>query len=163
MPTYRIIRALRRNILFLVLWPLLLILAGCGAAAGNTDGTTAPAGSADPQLAGTSWTLVELGDPGAPTAVLPDNRPTLTFDAQTAGGSTGCNEYGADYSIDGTQLNFGAIVQTERACLAAGVMEQEARYTALLGAVESFTLTDDRLVLSGSVGVLVFEAGNPAA
>lgn len=90
---------------------------------------------------------------------MSDARPTIAFDEQTATGSTGCNEYGTDYTIDGTALTVTAIVQTEMACLAAGVMEQEARYTALLGAVESFTLTNDRLTLTAPEGILVFERG----
>jgi heat shock protein HslJ len=136
------------------------VLAACGtSAAGDNPPVIPPSAAADPQLAGTDWTLIELGDPAAPTPALSDARPTIAFDEQTATGSTGCNEYGTDYTIDGTALTVTAIVQTEMACLDAGVMEQEARYTALLGAVESFTLTNDRLTLTAPEGVLVFERG----
>jgi heat shock protein HslJ len=34
-----------------------------------------------------------------PTMVT-DARPTIAFDEQTATGSTGCNEYGTDYTIE---------------------------------------------------------------
>jgi heat shock protein HslJ len=153
-------QAIRQLTRFLVVWPVLVVLAACGTSAAGENPPAAPTSvAADPQLAGTNWILIELGDPAAPTPALSDARPTIAFDEQTATGSTGCNEYGTDYTIDGTALTVTSIAQTEMACLDAGVMEQEARYTALLGAVESFTLTNDRLTLTAPEGVLIFERG----
>lgn len=132
---------------------LLLVVSGCTPAAPPATTPTAPTAAS---LAGTSWQLVSLGDPAAPQPALPDTRPTLMFDEQMISGSTGCNEYSANYNVSGSSLTFEPIVQTERACLDPGVMEQERLYTTFLGAAETFTREGDTLTLTGSVGVLVF-------
>lgn len=136
----------------------------------NPPASTATAADAPiGPLVGTAWSLVELGTPAAPTPALPDHRPTIAFAAQTATGSTGCNEYRADYTIDVTTdaptLAFGSSGQTLMACVcvdcpdADAVMDQEMQYMELLLAAESFAVSDDRLTLTAPAGVLVFERG----
>jgi heat shock protein HslJ len=58
-------------------------------------------------------------------------------------------------------MTFGALAQTERACLEDGVMQQESRYMELLRNVESFALADDTLTLTAPDGVLVYTRGDP--
>lgn len=104
---------------------------------------------ASTELDGTSWTLASFGtaDAGAEgTPVLPGTTVTLIFQgAGIVGGSGGCNSFGATYSLAGSEIAFQNIITTEMACLDEGVMDQEAKFYAALGAAESFELSDGAL------------------
>ncbi len=132
-----------------------LLLTGCAGAAANATATSLPS------LAGTTWQLTAYGDPVGPQPVLASHRPTLMFERDSAGGDTGCNSYGGDYTINGASLTFGALVQTERACLETEAMQQEASYLQLLQQVQSYNRTDDSLTLIGTGGVLIYTAAAP--
>ena len=57
-----------------------------------------------------------------------------------ATGSSGCNTFTASYRIESRErIEFGPIASTRMAC-APAVMEQEARYLAILDAAESYTV-----------------------
>lgn len=144
--------ALRSLLLAMLL--AVLLLAGCASAnpPPNDDATT---------LADTFWRLTEYGEPGALQAPISQYQPTLSIAESSLSGSTGCNTYGGEYRMEGTTITFGALAQTERACLEDGVMQQEARYMELLRNAESFALTDDTLTLTAPDGVLVYSSGEP--
>ncbi|MGI6502473.1 MAG: META domain-containing protein [Candidatus Methanoculleus thermohydrogenotrophicum] len=114
-------------------------------------------------LAGTSWTLVEfVGEAGDRDPVLAGTEITLRFgDDGTLGGSAGCNDYGGNYTLEGTNLTPGSLVRTEMYCTdPPGVMEQEDRYLALLANVSTYQVDEgDRLVLADQKGadLLVFD------
>jgi heat shock protein HslJ len=131
-----------------------LLLAGCASA--NT-----PPDDNAPTLAGTFWRLTEYGTPGELQAPIDQYQPTLSIAEGSLSGSTGCNTYGGEYRIEETTMTFGALAQTERACLEDGVMQQESRYMELLRNVESFALADDTLTLTAPDGVLVYTRGDP--
>lgn len=103
-------------------WIALLAVTGCAA-------TSSPPAE---RLANTAW-VAETID-GKPTTAA---RSTLRFfDRQFAGGSLGCNPYSTTYFADADGLRFGGIAPTSNTCPAA-VMEQEAKFTAVLQATRN--------------------------
>jgi heat shock protein HslJ len=131
-----------------------LLLAGCANVDTPPDDDTSP-------LAGTFWRLTEYGAPGALQAPIAQYQPTLSIAESSLSGSTGCNTYGGEYEIDGTTITFGSLLQTERACIEEGVMQQESRYMELLRTAEAFALADNTLTLTAPDGVLVYTRGEP--
>ena len=95
------------------------------------------------ELAGTAWRAESID--GRPT--LDDqNRSTLRFfDRQLAGGSLGCNAYSTTYFTDGG-LRLGALAPTQKTC-AAPVMEQEARFSAVLTATRNSRIDEKGALL----------------
>ncbi len=106
-------------------------------------------------LAGTHWQLVSIGE----TAVVEGTSVTLVFaDDGSAGGSGGCNTYGASYSVEGGTIAFGDVFSTLMAC-AEDYMAQEQAYFAALQSATTYTLSADLLVITYGEGeTLVFEA-----
>lgn len=115
----------------------MLLLATCSRASALPDG---------------EWQLESLN--GNPP--VEDTEVTLVFEEERAGGSSGCNSYGGPVEVDGEKIQFGEMVMTLMACTDAGVMEQETSYLAALGAVETFKVEGEQLVLSGPDVELVF-------
>ena len=106
-------------------------------------------------LAGTSWTLVELG--GKPPVASP--KPiTLQFNTEgRVGGSAGCNQYSATYVEDARKLLVGQAMTTRMACQQPGVMEQEGVFLKTLSSSITFSRDGDRLQVNSADGVsLVF-------
>lgn len=63
---------------------------------------------------------------------------TLRLDNGRASGNGGCNSFSTTYKLSGERLEFGPIASTRMACEAA-LMEQEARYFAILAGVRSYS------------------------
>jgi heat shock protein HslJ len=120
-----------------------LLLAACAApASGQPAPDGAPAG-----LAGTSWVLSDLNG-AAPVA-----EATLQFDGEgRLAGSTGCNRYSGGYSVEGATMAVGQLISTKMACMADGVMTQEADFLAVLGQAASFSVAGDTLTLEAADG-----------
>lgn len=114
------------------------------------DTTSAAPGAVtegDP-LVETSWHLTTFGPTGAETPVVADSTVTLAFSADgTAGGNTGCNSYGGDYTVEGDMLSFGEMVSTLMACADETVMAQELAYLAALQSAARFEVTADNLTI----------------
>ncbi|MBM4464508.1 MAG: META domain-containing protein [Chloroflexi bacterium] len=110
-----------------------------------------------PVLEGPTWTLLAAVEERRPEGLpvpVPDPNPvlegteiTLTLEDGTAGGSAGCNAYGAAYTLDGTSLAFGEVVATERGCPTPDVMEQEQRYLTWLQDVTGYHIYGRQLWL----------------
>jgi heat shock protein HslJ/membrane-bound inhibitor of C-type lysozyme len=120
-------------------------------------------GSSDP-LRGTAWVLSSYTPAGgARTNVSGDARPTISFDGARAGGSTGCNTYGGAYTVDGSTLKLGQLVQTLRAC-ADPVGRLEAAFTRLLQDVNAYSVSGNTLTLTTATGgALTFTAQSGTA
>jgi heat shock protein HslJ len=105
-------------------------------------------------LAGLSWRLVSIDGEGIPDSVT----VTLIFETNgRAGGTGGCNNYGAVYSVDGSSITFAEIVSTLMACVDE-VNQIESAYFAALQTAIRYTLDTDRLVIVyGDDQQLVFE------
>lgn len=109
-------------------------------------------GSAGGALAGTSWALIEIGGVTAPTGA--GGRPaTLIFtDSARAGGFSGCNSAGGDYTMRGDSLRFGALMMTKMACDAG--MDLERSYADALEATRRYRVERDVLELIGESGIV---------
>ena len=107
-------------------------------------------------LAGTQWTLVAFGAPGAETPVVPGTTITADFAADgKLSGSAGCNRYNGGYTLTGSKLAISALGSTKMACQQPdGTMLQE---TAFLGALQSAT----QLSIQGSTLTLMDASGKP--
>lgn len=142
-----------------VLVALALLVAGCGDTAGG-PGDGGPGGGTSQQvdLEG-SWHLVS-GRDAEGTFVLGRREVTLKVEGSDAGGTSACNLYGTEVTVDGDAVSFGAAMGTEMACPPA-VMELERRYLAGLQAVERAERTDGSLTLSGPDVVLELELDPP--
>jgi heat shock protein HslJ len=107
-------------------------------------------------LAGSRWTLVMFD--GA--AFRGEQPVTLEFNADNqAGGSGGCNSYGATYALDGESLGFSAVISTMMACPEGINSVDEIDYLAALEATTGYSLERGRLILTyGDEGrQMVFE------
>jgi heat shock protein HslJ len=99
-------------------------------------------------LANSQWKLVSFGESGSETPVVEGSSITLEFEAEgQAGGSGGCNSYGAKYEMQGNTLTFQEITSTLMACTDEQVMEQEQQYFEALKNAASFEITDDTLTI----------------
>lgn len=132
---------------------LLVAVAAC-APAPESEGmadTQMPSSDQRTQLEGREWVLDSIGSIAEPRGA--QGKPvTIRFDAAEghAGGYSGCNQYGAAYTIQGDSISFQAAISTKMFC--EGAMEVE---TALLGALERvtrFQVSDSTLTLFTSEG-----------
>lgn len=73
----------------------------------------------------------------------------LNFDESrgSAGGNSGCNVFGGDYSVNGNRITFSNIIGTMRACEEGGKMAVEREMLAGLRQASRFELRDGRLFL----------------
>ena len=99
-----------------------------------------------------------MGDADALTEVVAGN-PTAKFTAATdMTGWTGCNAYGARYSLEESHLRLDELTWTEAGCPSQALFRQEQRMQDLLATVESFEVSEERLTLHSEGGqALVFE------
>ncbi|MFN7057191.1 META domain-containing protein, partial [Hyphomonas sp.] len=95
-------------------------------------------------LAGDEWMVEEINN----AALVEGSRVTINFnaDAGEAGGRSGCNSYGAPFTLTGESLTFGPIVSTQMAC-EDPLMRQENALHKALGDVTGFQITDDGALL----------------
>jgi heat shock protein HslJ len=112
-------------------------------------------GSMLDQLLGTDWNLVSWEG----MEILPDAVPTLSFEEDGMGGTTGCNHYFAKAAFDGANIAVDEIEMTEMFC--EGIMEQESAFIAALQTAESFSLADDTLIIHTTSGNLTFQPPTP--
>jgi heat shock protein HslJ len=154
----------RRSMGFLGLLPVfVLALAGCNAAAsaspsaaasaagGGAGASGSPALTA-PELVGTAWVLGDL-----PGQVLGDVLPTIAFSGDgTVSGNAGCNTFNGTYTVSGSNLTFGALATTRKAC-ADPVNTIEQAYLAALQATTAYEITSDaKLKLTGGATTLTY-------
>lgn len=115
-------------------------------------------------LEGQSWALTQLGDDETSGELVQGTVITATFEDGTVAGSAGCNNYFADYAIDGDAIEVGPAGSTLMFCESPeGTMDQEQTYLALLQTADSFDVSGDILTLSndGTI-VLTYSATDSA-
>ena len=134
-------------------WPILALIllvatvaVACGSAA--VSGSPGPA----VQLDGTSWkAILVVGQP--PVA---GREPTATFAGGRIQGTTGCNQYGGDYTLTGDSIAFGPLMSTMMGCDAA-IGEVEGRFNKALSGARSASIdAEGRLVIDGTAGAVTF-------
>jgi heat shock protein HslJ len=155
----------------------LLALAACGRAdgtggMGGTGGQVAPTqpaaegqpsappaspvGTAD-DLVGSKWVLASFGTPDSQTPVPTDAGVTAEFGAGGAlSGSTGCNSYSGQYTLDGQNLTVGPVQATEMACVEEDRMARERDFVTALQSARTLTRDGDTLTIGYAGGELRF-------
>jgi heat shock protein HslJ len=133
----------------IALLALLAIVAGC--AITSREATM--------DLPGTSWTLVELDGAEA----VGETPPSIAFtDEGGVTGSTGCNTFNGEVTIDGSELSFGPLATTRMACVDPAASEQEQAFLLAMEGVTGHTIDGaGRLVLTGDAS-LTFEVAPDA-
>ena len=110
-------------------------------------------------LEGMTWVLKSYGQQGNLQTVLDGTEITIIFDKSEGRvhGSSGCNGYGGEYSINGNKLVIPEVSYAEMGCLEPeGVMEQEAQYLRILPDVESYEISDGKLRIVAGTKALIF-------
>ena len=131
---------------------VLVLLAACEMP--NTPPVRTPAPPAGPQVVGTEWELIAMQ--GKP--VLSGTRVTLIFDEKSAGGYSGCNWYGGEYSKSASTLQVKQVTSTARGCLKPdGTDKQERDYYMLLQRPLTIAAEPQRLTLKDATGAAVLE------
>ncbi len=102
----------------------------------------ATVGNAAPSLAGSKWAFVSI-DGQRPIS----DEALLTIEADRIGANVGCNGMGGNLTIKPGKLVTGPIISTQMYC--EGVMVQESAVGSLLGASPTYTISGDRLLLTG--------------
>jgi heat shock protein HslJ len=129
---------------------LALALAGCGEAGSSGS----PPNGAGTTLAGTSWIVLSVaGRPPIAGAV-----PTISFTADTVGGSGGCNHIGGRYQHDAAtgRLAVRDLGGTAMGCLQAGVVDFESAFLQALGSATQARLdANGQLIVDGPAGRIV--------
>jgi heat shock protein HslJ len=110
-----------------------------------------------------SWRLTAYGPVDSTTPAVPDAEATLIFGEDgTLSGSTGCNDLGGDYTIEGDQIRLGQIVSTLTLCPDLQMAQEEAMLRVLTETAP-FKIEGDTLTITKDGMVLVFEAMASAA
>ncbi len=123
------------------------------------DGTEAVTPEMMAAVEGTLWTLVSYNQ----VPVIAESEVTLELIDGRLSGSTGCNQYFADYQLIDAQLIVDTAGVTKRAC-EPQLMEQERAYLRLLQQTDSAIATSENiLTIETPEGDLVFEAASPAS
>lgn len=154
----------------IVVISMLMVLAGCGvpesaapatgAPTAGSEPTTAPAAETSP-LAGTEWQLAAYGPDDAPQQPLSSTTVTMKFADTQVSGSFGCNSFGGGYMVNGQQITFSNLVQTEMACIPDTIMQQEQQIASALQSATTWTRDGDTLRLGYSGGTLRFTRMQP--
>ena len=113
-------------------------------AAGGTNG-----------LDGTSWLLSAYVSGGALIPVAPGYIVDATFRDASVAGFSGCNEYVAPATVNGSMLAIGPIATTGRMCKMAIPIEQD--YLAALASANSFNRAGDGLTIYDASGAPVLD------
>jgi heat shock protein HslJ len=123
----------------------LLLFAGC-----------APKPESDP-LENTRWVLTGVGSVENPTELIPGTVITAVFQTNHVSGTSGCNQYGAAYTIRANQIKVPEIESTAVDCPSL-ILEQESQFINALHSATRFTLMNEVLVVETAVTPLIFIA-----
>lgn len=108
---------------------------------------------------GTSWKLnTYLSNIDHLVSPMSITKVTLEFKDGRISGSSGCNSFFANYTVEKNSMSFGLIGSTKMYCSNPGVMEQEQTYMMRLESVKTYKIEGDKLKLIDSNGktLLVF-------
>ena len=101
--------------------------------------------SEEQPLAGTSWTLLSVGDSSAIGGV------EVEFSEESGiSGWTGCNSYDGRYSASGSSFTIEDLSWTEAGCPSNEMFMQESLYTDLLVDAERFAISGSQLTITSS-------------
>jgi heat shock protein HslJ len=99
-------------------------------------------------LAGTSWILATLGG----HSPLQGTTVTLNFDTGRAAGSDGCNNYGASYTADGSNVTIRQPIASTMMACPEPIMKQASTYMEALGQAATYKVDGTQLTLYDAGG-----------
>ena len=101
------------------------------------------------------WKLTSYGSAGTLSSALTDVEAGLTFnEAGTVTGTSGCNEFGGGYTVDGNQITFKEIVSTLKLC-DTPLMGQEEAMQQVLTETATYQIDGSTLTITNNDRVLV--------
>ena len=127
--------------------------------AASEDAAPSVSTSTGPELKGTYWRLVAVGDTPIPAAnTAREAHIILNTASNQASGSGGCNRMFGTYTLNGDALSFSGVGATKMAC--PGAMDTENAFLPALARVVKWRLSGQHLELLDGAGTVVarFEA-----
>jgi heat shock protein HslJ len=107
---------------------------------------------------GPTWRLRSLGEMDERELAAAPRGVTARFSGGRVEGSSGCNQYGGTYTIEGDRLTVGQVAGTMMACPEPQMKVENAFRAAFIGQ-SRFSTSGSRLTLAAANGAtLVFEA-----
>jgi len=98
--------------------------------------------SRDQSLQGTSWWVEDIGGKG----VVDMSHTTIDFiDDGRVAGDSGCNRYFGSVEIGDSEISFGMLAGTRKAC-APALMDQESNFYQAMGKVVSWEIAETGLL-----------------
>ncbi len=138
-------------------------LAGCGSGSPSGGGSTSSTTSPGHELVGTAWILESYrATGGAVTSAASGTTADLAFEPRgVLVGSSGCNRLTGTYVAKGTSLTVSPGPTTLMACTSPALDAQESSLFELLPQVSGYSLSSDRLTMTGAGGatLLTYTAG----
>lgn len=102
-----------------------------------------------------AWKLTSYGSGGTLASALPDAEAGLIFQEDgTLTGTSGCNEFGGTYTLEGDQITFSEVVSTLILC-DAPIMEQEEAMQQVLSETATYQTEGHTLTITRNDTVLV--------
>jgi heat shock protein HslJ len=103
------------------------------------------------------WKLTSYGTADAVSSALADVEANLTFNEDgTVTGTSGCNEFGGGYTVEGDQITFEEIVSTLKLCKET-LMGQEEAMQQVLTETATYQIDGNTLTITNNDRVLVLE------
>lgn len=108
-------------------------------------------------LAGTSWTLGEMGYPSNLQEISSSDPVVLEFLSDNKiKGYTGCNSYAGTYQVSGSSFKVDFMI-TEAGCLSRELYDREYEFKHILWDAQSVVLGDSMLTIESRDGrTLIF-------
>jgi heat shock protein HslJ len=120
-----------------------------------TRGTFSTEEPSDPVSLTGAWKLTSYGTVDTLSSALADVEANLTFNEDgTVTGTSGCNEFGGNYTVEGDQITFSEIVSTLMLC-DEPLMGQEEAIHQVLTDTATYTIEGNTLTLTNNDMVLV--------
>ena len=133
---------------------ILLFLAIILAAIGFMLSACSPS-IAQAELAGTSWTLVSYGPADNQTPAAAGVQTNLDFSKDDKiSGNLGCNGFGGEYRVKGTEIVFDQLISTMMACPEPRMTQENTAFRVLNGTVQ-YQLDAGALVIHSADNALV--------
>jgi heat shock protein HslJ len=102
-----------------------------------------------------SWRLASYGSGDTISTALADVEADLTFKEDgTVTGTSGCNEFGGSYTVEGDQITFNDIVSTLKLC-DTPIMDQEEAMQQVLTGTATYQIEGNSLTITNQDRVLV--------
>ena len=95
-----------------------------------------------------NWQLVSGSVDGQAIPLVAGTPVSLNVTGTEIGGTSACNSYGGQFTLDGSSISIGDLFTTMMMCT-PDVMDAEIPYTAALPEVDTVALEGGQLVMTG--------------